>query len=153
MLFFVLFFRPKKKKALHRYRPLGIRTIILNQHVSSQCQALLPVRLTIHFLQRKIASEMRHLMRQLKCHARWLSLLIRLNSNHVAFDQVVTTDSQGPVNCFQYKWTHGLAVDNVRLDKNHICSVTFGEKGPPAFKVSFFYILISQQRLVDMALG
>lgn len=76
-------------------------------------------------------------MRQCKCHARWLSLLIRLNSSHVAFDQKVMTGSQGPVNCFQYQWTHWLFVDNVRFDKNHFCSVTFGEKGPLVFKVCF----------------
>lgn len=103
------FFHIKKKKHCTvsvRCGPLGIKTIIINQRVSSQCQALLPVGLTTHFLQRKIASEVRHLMRQCKCHARWLSLLIRLNSSHVAFDQEVMTGSQGPVNCFQYQWTH-----------------------------------------------
>lgn len=28
-------------------------------------------------------------------------------------------------------------MDNVRFDKNHFCSVTFGEKGPLVFKVCF----------------
>lgn len=64
----------------------------INECVFFCWQTLLQVRLTAHFLHKGIAKEMRHSMRQGKCHACRLPLLIRLNIGHVAFDHVVMTD-------------------------------------------------------------
>lgn len=144
--FIIIFFfcpttkKTNKKKALQSV--CQVWTVgELNHNRKPACFIPVPSSITSgadNFLQRKIASEVRHLMRQCKCHARWLSLLIRPNSSHFAFDQEVSTGSLGPVNCFQYQWTHWLAVDSVAFDKNHICSVTFlVKRGPLAFKVCF----------------
>lgn len=56
------------------------------------------------FPARGIAKEMRHLMRQGKCHACWRPLLIRLKVGHAAFDHEAMTDLLGHISCSQYQW-------------------------------------------------
>lgn len=44
-------------------------------------------------------------------------------------------------------------MDNVRFDKNHICSVTFGEKGPSSVQGVLFCILMLQTGTGGTVLG
>lgn len=92
------------------------------------CQVAVEVKLTAHFLDEGMALEMRHLMRQGRCHAFWLAVLITPCINLVTFDHGLRTDKQSrsatsgvPKPCLmRSKWSHE-ASSKTGPSAGHLC--------------------------------